>query len=112
MSELTDLEIRKQITLILINDKFPKASSIEYDDRQFCFWVETSGFSSWPLENPLTDDALCFRFCYEDGISVHYVDCPAGSGMAYFANKNSKSTNYCDTPNRAVCLAKLNIFSE
>ena len=110
MSELTDLEMCKCIAEIE-GVKFTVAGGkIAADTFQVheLFSCAHMGF----IFNPLTDDALCFRFCYKDGISVHYVDCPAGSGRAYFANKNSNSTNYCDTPNRAVCLAKLNIFSE
>jgi len=106
MSELTDLEIGQKIAAINNDDvRLVLKSDTEYETWLYC--NESGG-----EYDPLTDDALCFRFCYEDGISVHYVDCPTGSGMAYFANKNSNSTNYCDTPNRAVCLAKLNIFSE
>ena len=106
MSKLTDLEICQKIAKINNDD----VTLILKSDTEHEAWLYCN--KSGCEYNPLTDDAMCFRFCYEDGISVHYVDCPAGSGRAYFANKNSNSTNYCDTPNRAVCLAKLNIFSE
>ena len=33
MNELTDLEICKKISLIELNEQFPKAKSIEFDDR-------------------------------------------------------------------------------
>ena len=58
MIELTDLEIRKQITLIKLNRKYPNAQGVEYDERQECYWVEACGFTSCPLLNPLTDDTL------------------------------------------------------
>lgn len=116
MSELTDLEIRKQITLILINDKFPKASSIEYDDRQLCFWVETSGFSSWPLENPLTDDALCFMLMvkydvervYEpyDCIGWHYKCLLTQEKLILERTYFGKGEETPDiSVNKAICLA-------
>ena len=100
---LTDLEIEKEIAAIC---------DVEiYED------MGLSGFQLIRLDNyerwhPLTDDALCFQFCYGDDIRVSYTECPAGSGKAYWAVKDGMQTDYQPTPNRAVCLAKLNIFSE
>ena len=79
MNELTDLEIRKKISLIELNEQFPKAKNIEFDDRQNCFWVEGIGFTGWPLLEPLTDDALCFRLMikYSDSVSINKAICLA-----------------------------------
>ena len=35
---LEELEIRIQITMIGLKEQFPNASSIEFNDRQNCFW--------------------------------------------------------------------------
>ena len=107
MSELTDLEIRKQITLMLINDKFPKAASIEYDDRQLCFWVETSGFSSWPLENPLTDDALCFQLMIKHQIDFYHAVYADETIRRYEAVNaiTGKGFGFSSSANKVICLA-------
>lgn len=60
--------------------------------------------------NPLKDDALCFQFAVDDKMMLSWTECPAGSGRAYFVNVDDKSTDYFDTPNKAVCMAKLEIF--
>ena len=108
MSRLTDLEIRKQITLILINDKFPKAASIEYDDRQLCFWVETSGFSSWPLENPLTDDALCFMLMVKYGVTIGPCQMYKNMFLAFTYSEYEIKVlpkAHESSANKAICLA-------
>tara|TARA_R110000796_G_scaffold153558_1_gene270112 strand:+ start:346 stop:678 length:333 start_codon:yes stop_codon:yes gene_type:complete len=75
MNKLTDLEIRKEISIILLNEQFPKAKSIEFDDRQNCFWVESIGFTSWPLLNPLLDDALLNQLIFKYEISTSFNFC-------------------------------------
>ena len=72
--------------------------------------MQTVDSSVTPFD-PLTDDALCFKFAVDDKMMLSWVECPAGSGKAYFVNVGDKSTDYCDTPNRAVCMAKLKVFS-
>ena len=71
MNELTDLEICKKISLIELNEQFPEAKSIEFDDRQNCFWVEGIGFTGWPLLEPLTDDALCLQLIDKHDVSIN-----------------------------------------
>ena len=102
MSELTDLEICKRIAEI---EKIGH-QHIQYTDKPFI--VSMATHSEY---NPLTDDALCFQFCYKDDIRVSFTECPAGSGRAYWAVRGGLQTDYCDTPNRAVCMAKLKVFS-
>lgn len=60
--------------------------------------------------NPLTDDALCFKFVTELELRVMHAECPAGSGKAYFVSNGINQTDYFDTPNKAVCMAKLGFF--
>ena len=101
MTNLTDLEICKRIAEI--------EGCIDIHENNGNIWhkkdYETLKY------NPLTDDALCFQFCHQDDIYVSYTECPAGSGKAYWAVKDGMQTDYCDTPNRAVCMAKLGVFS-
>ena len=75
MSELTDLEIRKEISIILLNEQFPKAKCIEFVDKQNCFWVGSIGFTSWPLLNPLLDDALLDQLIFKYEISISFNFC-------------------------------------
>ena len=104
MNELDDLSICKRIGEIeSLNGDFGThlngAHGRRYIDGSFKYY------------NPLTDDALCFQFCYKDDIRVSFTECPAGSGRAYWAVRGGLQTDYCDTPNRAVCMAKLKVFS-
>ena len=57
--------------------------------------------------NPLTDDGLCFRLMVKFEVRPAFTECPAGTGKAYYADFNDGSgvTDYCETPNVAVCLA-------
>ena len=118
MTELTDLEIRKFITLLGLKEKFPNAKSIEFDDTQNCFWVDTVGFTSWPLLNPLTDGALCFRFCYEDGITIKKSMSSVGGVMEWNGKYHARHRNYDtfgsvdENPNKAVCLEKIEAHKE
>jgi len=108
---LTDLEIRKAISMIGLVSQFPLAKSIEFDNTQNCYWVENVGFTSWPLLNPLEDDALCFQLMVEHGIELKYTACPAGSGSLYFANTPSgMSSDYCESPNKAISLATIKAY--
>ena len=88
MSELTDLEIRKMITEIEIKRLFPRANSVEFDHAQNCYWIQVVGFESYPLLNPLTDDALCFRLMVNYQISIERW-----------------LPSALNNPNHAVCLA-------
>jgi hypothetical protein len=110
MSKLTDLEMRKLISMIELNEQFPKAKSIEFDESQNCFWVDSIGFTSWPLLDPLTDDALCFKLMIKYDIApfkcefggyecVYDVDLVlSGSGVVNDEN-----------PNRAICIAIIHL---
>ena len=103
--ELTDLEIRKKITEIELNEGIAKNKPIEFDERQNRYWIESAGFSSYPLIDPLTDDALCFQL-----MAKYKVWCtPLGDtgkwsarmwyGDNYLANAKSEFIN------KAICLA-------
>ena len=112
MSELTDLEIRKMITEIEIKRLFPRANSVEFDHAQNCYWIQVVGFESYPLLNPLTDDALCFRLMvrYEivrdweayDQIGWYYTDLE-NQQSATVKREAFVVDDHGD--NRAICLA-------
>ena len=105
MSKLTDLEIRKEISIILLNEQFPKAKSIEFDERQNCFWVETVGFSSWPLLDPLTDDALNHQLMIKYKIDV-LNPCKFVNAYVCFKSGNAAKIKATDKNlNKAICLA-------
>jgi hypothetical protein len=121
MNDLTDLQICKRIAEIellstivvgdkLVNVKFGSLTmnGADYSDLND---AARATYNAYNIYNPLTDDALCFKFAVDDKMMLSWVECPAGSGKAYFVNVGDKSTDYCDTPNRAVCMAKLKVFS-
>lgn len=64
--------------------------------------------------NPLTDDGLCFRLMIKYEVRPAFTECPAGTGKAYYADFNDGSgvTDYCETPNMAVCLAIIELCKE
>jgi hypothetical protein len=102
---MNDLEICKRIAEI-------EGANVRVNG-DFLDDMDNLGYQGQPhYYNPLTDDALCFKFAVDDKMMLSWVECPAGSGKAYFVNVNGKSTSYCDTPNRAVCMAKLKVFSD
>ena len=72
--ELSDFGICEQITLMRLKAKYPNAKSIEFE-RHNCFWVETVGFSSWPLLNPITDNALNLELRDEYEVEIDYWMC-------------------------------------
>lgn len=114
MQELTDLEICKRIAEIdgVINTMVAYPNQ----DKSFLGLIDTHDFSGTPPQligeyNPLTDDALCFELMVLNEINVNFIECPAGTGKAYYAtghnklNRNTICTDYTDSPNRAICLA-------
>lgn len=68
---MDELDMIKAFTLLELQDKYPKAKSIEYDETQHVFWV---GYSSWPLIDAIKDMALnCMaRDKYE--VEVDYLN--------------------------------------
>ncbi len=68
--------------------------------------------------NPLTDDALCFQFCYRGGIevkkSLSVIDGKMEWNGKYYA-KHPKNTGFGSvdkSPNKAVCLEKIELHKE
>lgn len=104
MNELTDLEIRKLISLFELHNQFPKAKSIEFDKSQNCFWVDNIGFTSWPLLDPLTDNALCFNLMIKYGIRYDGRKIKSKHHF-WFGNIKNKTYIVNSHPNRAICLA-------
>ncbi len=115
MKQLTDLEMCKFITILILKEKFSDAKSIEFDENQNCFWVDSVGFTSWPLLNPLTDDALCFQLMVKHKIT--FESCPFYVGR-FIANGNDENGNKIlpkisnESPNKAILLAIIEAQNE
>lgn len=107
---LTDLEIRKAISMIVLVKQFPLAKSIEFDKIQNCYWVESAGFTSWPLLNPLEDDALCFQLMTRYEISLNYDFKGCTNRYVCFHDKHiATELSRAETASKAVCLAVIKI---
>ncbi len=65
----SDLEINKLLTELILKARYPNADSIEFD-RQGCFWVENTGFSSWPVENYCNDVSAIWPLIVEHNLSM------------------------------------------
>jgi hypothetical protein len=101
--ELTDLEICKRIAEI-------EGECIEYLYNDVLFISRTED-----VYNPLTDDTLCFKFCYDEGILVKKsYDKVNGrvvwSGKYYAQHPENRGRGTIDeNPNKAVCLEKIKV---
>lgn len=100
MNELTDLEICRRIAEIECVELMPHQEG----DRT------TFAAGSQVIYSPLTDDALCFKLMVKHEVNVNFVECPAGTGKAWYAtgqysNSNTLCTDYCSSPSKAICLA-------
>tara|TARA_R110000822_G_scaffold23066_4_gene71595 strand:- start:505 stop:849 length:345 start_codon:yes stop_codon:yes gene_type:complete len=114
MNKLTDLEICKRIAEI-------DGVKVRDIGGVICI-LEATGSSLMKTPttryNPLTDDALCFKFCYEDEITVNKcVEVINGELVwngKYYARhpKNENFGSVADTPNKAVCLEKIEAHKE
>lgn len=104
---MTDLEIRKAITLIGLKEKYKETKSIVFDNAQRCYWVETAGFSSWPLENPLEDKALCWDLMLKHEIKLSRNGKNEYVGMW----SHCRGEDHCD-PQMAICLAIIEKYKE
>ncbi|WP_372857571.1 hypothetical protein [Pseudoalteromonas sp.] len=98
MKKLTDLEIQTQLADIVLDDWFVSEDVVSY-------WNDDTLIPGYREFDPLTDDALCFKLMVKHGVTIHSVECPAGSGKAYYANIKGISTDYQEVANRAICLA-------
>ena len=107
MNKLTDLEICKRIAEIegvkVSLSVMPVGDELIPTGRGLI----CTDFQQY---NPLEDDALCFQFAVELQLSLHYAECPAGSGRAYFVEKGGRYTTHYFTANKAVCMAKIGVF--
>jgi len=122
--ELTDLEICKEISMMELKRQFPEAKTIEFNERQNCFWVEAVGFISWPLLDPLTDDALCFQLMVKYdvkreweaydfiGWNYHCIDNknPERITERTFFGKGKETADI--SPNKAICLAIIEAYKD
>jgi hypothetical protein len=107
MTELTDLQIRKKITEIELSDGIAKDKPIEFDEKQNCYWIESAGFSSYPLLDPINDDGLCFRLMikYKIRLLDEYYTGVCDSWFAEFGPENMSRYVKSENPNKATCLA-------
>lgn len=101
-STQTDPEINKAVTLAVLNHRYSNAKSIEWDDRQSVFWVETIGFSSCPVLDYCNNPADGWRIISEQKINIDWFTdgervLASCGGLIY------QSTN----PLRAACVLYL-----
>ena len=107
---LTDLEICKRLAeiegLIVSKDVKPSCGGA---------FASIHPNGCYGVYNPLTDDTLCFKFCYEDGIVVKKsYDKVNGkmvwSGRYYAHHPENRGRGTIDeNPNKAVCLEKIKV---
>ena len=108
---MNDLEIERRIADI----EGVHYIETKYDKNNFLALVSENDYTGSAPEmigkySPLTDDGLCFRFCYENEIIVRKVMNVANGKMMwsgeYYAKhpKNQGFGTVAKTPNKAVCL--------
>ena len=64
------------------------------------FGVDSTGFTSWPLLNPLIDDGMCFRLMLK-----HDIKLSRNRDKEYVAMYSHCRGEDDESPNKAVCLA-------
>ena len=69
---MNQIELRKAITLLELQDRFKGIEDIQYDSNQNCYWVHNIGYESWPLLNPIEDKALLFDLMIKYEIDIDY----------------------------------------
>ncbi len=110
MNKLTDLEICKRIAEIEGVSLYDKPNDMTGN-------LETV-YPPYMSYNPLTDDALCFKFCCEDGITVQKSMSVINGKMEwngkYYAThpRNKDFGSVDENPNKAVCLEKIEAHNE
>ena len=72
MKILTDLEICQQITLIELNEQFPTAKSIEFDDRQCADC--TKEFTEAECEQGVLNEVSEVTFTESDNPNVSFTE--------------------------------------
>ena len=107
-------EMIKAFTELELRSHKPSLKSIEFDDIQMVYWVETYGFSSYPLMDAISNLGLncAARDKYMTEISYHtQFDCgPDGSGsydIPYATasiEKHHSNTPLNDISSEAICL--------
>ncbi len=68
--EKSDFEINKAVALTYLQHKYPLAKSIEYDNSQRCFWVESTGFSSYLIPDYCNNPNDAWPIILENNISL------------------------------------------
>ncbi len=68
--EKSDFEINKAVALTYLRHKYPLAKSIEYDNSQRCFWVESAGFSSYLIPDYCNNPNDAWPIILENRIGI------------------------------------------
>ena len=103
VSALSDTELNRAMTKIAILSHY-SSCKVELDESQNCFWVETSGFSAWPIGDYLSDWNLTMPLAVMNKLLIQ----PMNSSMwpSYWAVQNNKAIGvkrYNKNPLRAIC---------
>ena len=83
-SNLSEREIDILVSILVARSKNPKAKSVEYDETQNCIWVESAGFSSWPIESYCDNWANTGPIIVDNSIQFNYDTCQVHCD-SYFA---------------------------
>ena len=126
MTELTDLQIARQKEYILFDgDRVVKIVNLSLycrdnnlDRSEMTKLINGKKHKYKSYRNPLTDDALCFKFCYEHEILVRkvvsVVDYKLVWNGEYYAKhpSNHGFGSVSKSPNKAVCLEYIELNKE
>jgi hypothetical protein len=108
MDKLSDLELEKRIAKIEGIEVSESVMMVKADPIPTGRGLITDEYIEF---NPLTDKALLWDLAIKYRVKFDWVECPAGTGKAYFAFMGiGKVTDYCGTPERAVleCIVEAN----
>jgi len=121
MNELTDLELCKKIAEIECVDILWEQEVNDSNGETKAHLMETlmevverhsnGAWARCSEYNPLTNKALLFDLMVKYRVKFDYVECPAGTGKAYYAYTDGmKATDYKCTPERAIleCIVEAN----
>ena len=73
--DMSVFEINKMVSIEVIKEnKRLSIKSIEYDDNQNVIWVETCGYSSYPIKDYCNSPADIMPIAIEYKIGVEFID--------------------------------------
>lgn len=71
---MSDEWLNTELTEAVLNNRYPKAKSIDFDGTQNCFWVHDTGFSSFKIESYCTDWNATMPLAVEHGIQYQLAE--------------------------------------